>query len=76
MITFTRNTTYAVELDGPARELASFARSLSANEGVIVQICHNDDRAGVAFFDIDSPFVEVLPPIGTTWTTHSREEVT
>ncbi len=70
MITFTRNTQNEVELDAAsATELRTFASALEkAGEGIRVQVCQNDSKAGVAFFPSESTLVPALPPIGSTWT--------
>ena len=73
MLTATRNTTYAVEIDGPARELRKFKVALeAAGHGIEVQIAVNDPRAAVAFFPTDSALVGELPEIGSTWELHAR----
>jgi hypothetical protein len=73
MLTAMRKTTYAVELDGTARELRNFKQAIeAAGQGIKVQIAQNDPRAAVAFFPVDSPLVDQLPEIGSAWEMRAR----
>ena len=78
MLTFTRNTKFEVEIDGPAPEVAAFKVALEASaEDITVGICVNDKTAAVARFAADSKLVAALPPIGSRYLagTYREDEI-